>query len=89
MRAGVRPIRSILCLLDDQVVPFRFAAVESGRTTLGHRFLSAGPLTIGNADRYEATLRASKVMLSFEERAESIKDCADSLPGHDGPHASA
>ena len=28
----VRPIRSILCLLDDQVVPFRFGPVESGRT---------------------------------------------------------
>ena len=27
----VRPIRSILCLLDDAVVPFRFGAVESGR----------------------------------------------------------
>ena len=39
----VRPIRSILCLLDDAVVPFRFGTVESGRTTLGHRFLSPGP----------------------------------------------
>ena len=35
----VRPIRSILCLLDDAVVPFRFGKVESGRITLGHRFL--------------------------------------------------
>ena len=35
----VRPIRSILCLLDDAVVPFRFGTVESGRTTFGHRFL--------------------------------------------------
>ena len=41
----VRPIRSILCLLGSDVVPFRFGPVESGRTTLGHRFLSSGPLT--------------------------------------------
>ena len=52
----VRPIRSILCLLDDEVVPFRFGAVESGRTTLGHRFLSSGPLTIDDAASYAATL---------------------------------
>ena len=38
----IRPIRSILCLLDDAVVPFGFGTVESGRTTLGHRFLSSG-----------------------------------------------
>ena len=64
----VRPIRSILCLLDDAVVPFRFGAVESGRTTLGHRFLSDGPLTIDDAGSYVATLEAAKVMLSTKER---------------------
>ena len=68
----VRPIRSILSLLDEAVVPFRFGAIESGRTTLGHRFLSSGPLTLDDAGRYAMTLRAAKVMLDPEERARNI-----------------
>ena len=65
----VRPIRSILCLLDDAVVPFRFGTVESGRTTLGHRFLSSGPLTIKHDPSYVVTaLESAKVMLDREQR---------------------
>ena len=70
----VRPVRSILCLLDDSVVPFRFGAVESGRTTLGHRFLSHGPLTIEQAGDYVETLEVAKVMLNSEQRIQSIAD---------------
>ena len=68
----VRPIRSILCLLDDAVVPFRFGTVESGRTALGHRFLSSGPLSIDEAGSYAATLEGAKVMLDPEERQQRI-----------------
>ena len=72
----VRPIRSILCLLGGDVVPFRFGPVESGRITLGHRFLSDGPYTIADADSYTATLEAAKVMLDSEQRRRSIEDRA-------------
>ena len=72
----VRPIRSILCLLDADVVPFRFAAVDSGRTTLGHRFLSKGTLTIDDAGSYAPTLEAAKVMLDPDERKRRIEDRA-------------
>ncbi len=68
----VRPIRSILCLLDNQVVPFRFGSVESGRTTLGHRFLSSGTLTIDEVGNYAAILEDAKVMLDPEQRIQAI-----------------
>ena len=73
----VRPIRSILCLLDADVVPFRLAGVESGRTTLGHRFLSSGTLTISDASSYVTTLEDAKVMLDPEHRAEKIRKDAE------------
>ena len=73
----VRPIRSILCLLDSDVVPFRFGSVESGRTTLGHRFLSSGPLTIEHVSGYETTLEAAKVMLDPEHRGKKIRNDAE------------
>ena len=75
----VRPIRSILCLLDDQVVPFGFGTVESGQTTLGHRFLSSGPLTVDDVGSYAATLESAKVMLDPDERAQRIKGKAEAL----------
>ena len=75
----VRPIRSILCLLDDDVVPFRFGTVESGRTTLGHRFLDPGPHTIADAGSYAATLEDAKVMLDPERRKQKIADDAKEL----------
>ena len=68
----VRPIRSILCLLGDAVVPFRFGTVASGRTTLGHRFLSSGALTVTDAGSYEATLNAAKVVLHSGDRVSEI-----------------
>src|SRR5580698_7218378 len=34
----VRPLRGIVCTFDGQVVPFEFAGVKSGNTTMGHRF---------------------------------------------------
>ena len=75
----VRPIRSILCLLDDAVVPFRFGAVESGRTTYGHRFLSSGLLTIADAGSYAPALEAAKVMLDRAGRALEIAGSAKEL----------
>ena len=80
----VRPIRSILCLLDDAVVPFRFGTVESGRTTLGHPFLSSGPLTVEDSGNYAATLEAAKVMLDPEQRALKIEDDARILARREG-----
>ena len=70
----VRPIRSILCLLDDAVIPFRLGTVESGRTTLGHPFLSSGPLTIKHVGDYVVTLESEKVMPDREKRRQKIVD---------------
>ena len=85
----VRPIRSILCLLDDAVVPFRFGAVESGRTTLGHRFLTPGPLIIEHASifrdpSYVQKLWEAKVELVLERRAHMIKEAAEELAIDEG-----
>ena len=80
----VRPIRSILCLLDDEVVPFRFGAVDSGRTTLGHRFLSSGPLIVADADNYVEVLEGAHVVVLPEQRAEKIAEAAQELADDEG-----
>ena len=63
-----------------QVVPFRFGTVESGRTTLGHRFLCPGPLTIAAAGRLRGRLsKTAKVMLDRERRGGRSKIAAQVL----------
>ena len=71
----VRPVHGLIALLDDQVVPLSILGLPSGRTTLGHRFLSKKPqLTITSATSYADTLRdEGKVIASVELRKEKIR----------------
>ena len=66
------------------VIPFRFGAVDSGRTTLGHRFLSSGPLTVDDVGSYAPSLEAAKVMLDPARRAKKIEDDARALVEQEG-----
>jgi glycyl-tRNA synthetase beta chain len=76
----VRPLHSILCTFDGELVPFSFAGVSSGLHTRGHRFLSEGKIEAKRFDDYERKLRAAHVILDAEERAaiifEGIKQAA-------------
>lgn len=71
----VRPIRSLLCLLGEQVVPFEVDGVKSGRTTWGHRLFHRSqpePLNVARPDAYEAVLAQGGVIASFEGRRATI-----------------
>jgi len=70
----IRPIRWILALLDDQVIPFEVAGVKSGNTTRGHRILGSKqpiPVTIENYD--EQILPANFVIVHAEQRKRRIE----------------
>lgn len=54
--AYARPLRWILALLDDAVVPFTVGPMTSGRETLGHRIHGPGPFAVAHADEFLATL---------------------------------
>ncbi len=68
----VRPIRWIVALLDDQVIPFAIAGVSSGNESSGHRNLGARrfPVTFEN---YEIRLRENFVLVSADERRQRIR----------------
>ena len=70
----VRPIRWIVALLDDKVVPFSVGEIRSGRFSRGHRFLSKeSPVSIARAGDYLARLRSNFVLARPEERREKIE----------------
>jgi len=64
----VRPLHSIIATFDGEVVPFAFAGVQSGNSTMGHRFLSQGALTARRFDDYEAALKKAHVILDADQR---------------------
>jgi glycyl-tRNA synthetase beta chain len=70
----VRPVHSLLALLGEVVVPVTALGLKAGRNTIGHRFLSQGPIEIPNADAYAQRLADSgRVLANFEARRESIR----------------
>ena len=72
----VRPLKGIVALLGEDVVPFAIDGIESGAATLGHRFHHPGAITIGSADDYAAKLRCCHVILDPVERRAIIAEGA-------------
>jgi glycyl-tRNA synthetase beta chain len=68
----VRPLHGIVATFDGEVVPFEFANIKSGNTTLGHRFLSQGPIQVRRFEDYEKKLRDAHMILDAAERKEII-----------------
>ncbi len=67
-----RPIRWIVALLDDQVIPCTVGPITSANISFGHKQLSAASFTLSNATEYLDTLRKHQVIADQKERLESI-----------------
>ena len=75
----VRPLHSIVCLLDGKVVRFEIEDVESGKETRGHRFHGDEPFEVKGAADYAKGLKKHKVILDAAERAALIGEQAREL----------
>ena len=69
----VRPVRWLVALLDDTVIPVEFATIQSGNVSRGHRFLSNGDFTIPDAESYEKACEENFVMVDQDKRRSLIK----------------
>ena len=81
----VRPVRWLVAMLDDQVVPLEFGGVRAGNQSRGHRILSDGSVVIPRAGAaYAESLRVAKV-LGRAEREHQIRKALDAatraIPG--------
>jgi glycyl-tRNA synthetase beta chain len=74
----IRPIRWIVALLDEHVIPFEIAGVKSSNVTRGHRQLGSSSIPISIAN-YESELRRNFVILSSHERRHKIEKEAAAL----------
>ncbi|WP_373322461.1 glycine--tRNA ligase subunit beta [Vogesella indigofera] len=70
----VRPVHGLMMLHGEQVVAGEVLGLQSGNVTRGHRFLSAGEVSIPSADAYPRTLaEEGKVIASFLARRELVR----------------
>ena len=69
----VRPMHSILSLLDGEVVEFTVGdEVTSSNKTSGHRFMGSGELIVSGFADYKVKLAKNFVVLDMEERKDII-----------------
>lgn len=70
-----RPIRWLMCLYGNEVIPVKFGKLEAGSITYGHRFLAPEEIKIKNADidEYKKSLKHAFVIVDQEKRKGKIK----------------
>lgn len=79
----VRPVHWIVAMLGEDPIEGEVLGLPFGTSTRGHRFHSAGELTLSKPEEYEDTLSAAKVIAHFDKRkariVESVNAAAQAL----------
>jgi glycyl-tRNA synthetase beta chain len=74
----VRPVRWMVALLDDEILPLEFAGVTAGRASYGHRVLHGNvPVVVSEPKEYAKTLATAYVEVDPEARLERIRKALD------------
>jgi len=80
----VRPVRWLVAMIDEQVVPLDLFGIPAGKTSRGHRIIGDMNITIPKPAAYVDSLRAAKV-LAAPEREHVIRKALDAatrtIPG--------
>ena len=69
----VRPLTSIICVFEGEILPLAIDGVSVGRTTCGHRFLSPGVICVSGAAEYVDKLQRAYVIVDHDRRKEMIQ----------------
>ena len=75
----VRPLQTILCTFDGEVVPFSVDGLASGNVTHGHRFLGASKIEARRFEDYAEKLHKNHVIVDAAARVETIRAEARNL----------
>ncbi len=75
----VRPLHTILCTFDGEVVPFEVDGIASGNKTRGHRFLSKGEIEAKRFEDYAHKLHKAHVIVDAAARVDTIRAEAKNL----------
>ena len=68
-----RPVHWIVSLYGDEVLPFSYGNISSGRTTFGHRFLAPSAIDLPSTEAYPGMLAKARVLVDLEDRKGRIR----------------
>ena len=68
-----RPVRWLVAMLDERVIPVSFAGLTAGNLTRGHRFLAPGPHEVATAADLLGVVEAAHVVTSEQAREQVIR----------------
>ena len=81
-----RPIRWLVALFGEKVVPFTIGNIKSGRISCGHRFMKPEKIKITHPDEYAPKLEKAFVMADISERrkevTQKVNEAAFATGGH-------
>jgi len=76
----VRPVRWVVALLDEEVIPIEIAGIVAGNVSRGHRVLhGSAPVVIDVPETYPEKLRAARVVVDVAARRHSIRKALDAV----------
>lgn len=79
-----RPVRWLVALLDECVIPVEFAGLKAGNLTYGHRFLAPGPHEVACAADLIDVIEGAFVVTSEQARVAAIRagvECVEAETG--------
>jgi len=69
-----RPLRWLVALFGDEIIPFEYAGVQSGRVTRGLRFHEPQSFELASADEYLNTLGQQGIIIDPQKRRQAIAE---------------
>ncbi len=80
----IRPIRWLVSLYGEEIIPVEIEGIQAGRITQGHRFLGARQVEISDASSYFQKLEEEYVIVDQNKRQELIWQQIEELADAEG-----
>jgi glycyl-tRNA synthetase beta chain len=70
----IRPIRTLISIWNDEILPLEYGGIKADRKSRGHRFLFNGEIEVAKASDYEASLASAYVIVDKDVRKQLVLD---------------
>lgn len=80
----VRPIKWLVAMFGNDIIPFEIAGVQTGSTTRGHRFLGEGEIQLSAPEEYEEVLLGQYVVADAQKRKDAITSQLEKIEEENG-----
>src|SRR5579864_936890 len=73
----VRPVRWMVALLDQEIIPLEFGGIKAGNQSRGHRILGPQQVSIASPSQYAETMQGAHVTVLSADREYKIRKALD------------